>query len=98
MFSKTLIASAENPAEPVTCTCRPPPGSLIRSRISSTGLRIVSDSPSVAMSASRSADVPSGEMRGSPNGPVFRSFSAFSSARSAASCLRSAAVRPPSRR
>jgi hypothetical protein len=66
--SKTLIASALNPADPVTATCRPS-RSFSRSRRSSTGSRIVADSPSVFSGATSSADVPSSDGTGRRTAP-----------------------------
>ena len=70
--SKTLIASAAKPAGPVTLTSSPPPGSLTRSRMSSIGSRIVSDSPSPVMLPISSAASPDSDGRGSANGTTAR--------------------------
>ena len=100
--SKTLIASAEKPAPPVTLTSRPPPLLSIRLRTASTGSMIVSASPSLVMFATTSAASRLGEYVGLPNADVARSspFSTLrlSTLRSRAMTRRSAAVRPPSRR
>ncbi len=98
MPSKTLMASAEYPAEPVTFTWRPPPGSLTMSRTFSTGFWIVFPFPSVSMSANSSALVASLENCGAENLCVAGRVSALSCARSAAIRARSAGVRPSSRR
>ena len=72
MPSNTLIASAAKPAGPVTLTSRPPPGSLTRSRMSSIGSRIVSDSPSPVMLPISSAASPDSDGRAGPNGLTAR--------------------------
>ena len=101
MFSKTLIASAENPAEPVTFTSSPPPGSLIRvadlvDRVEDrVALAVGGD---VGEQQRRGAVL--GDTRGSPNGAVLPGASARSSSRAVGGDppAWSAAVSPPSRR
>ena len=96
--SKTLIASAEKPAGPVTLAWRPSWFPLIRSRTFSTGTLMVSDLPLPLMSAVRIAPVRSLEKIGGAKALVRLRCSAFSAVRSPAMRVRSAVVRPPSRR
>ena len=106
MFSKTLIASAEKPAPPVTFTSSPPPGSLTTSRMSSTGSMIVLPWPLVRMSPETSAVVRSREIEITRKTRPSRwrtscgylASSRSTRAMSARMRAWSAAVSPPSRR
>ena len=94
MPSKTLMASAEKPADPVTFTFMPSRSPLTFARTSSTGPVIVSPSPLTAMSALRRAAWPFFEKTGGANGPVRGRSSELSSRRSARIWALLAAVSP----
>ena len=112
MLSKTLIASAEKPAGPVTLASRPPPGSETSLRRALTGSRIVSVSPLPVMTDVRIAAVPSREGAGFDSAVVawkgratagsedarFFASSALNATRSSSIRFSSPSSSPPSRR
>ncbi len=99
MESKTSIASAANPAGPVTSTCNPGGVPSTTSRTPSTSLVTMSPSPVVSSGTVLRAVVPSREKAGRGGGGGRPAVSiCASSLRCRTIRARSACVRPPSRR